>query len=180
MDLHLRLGLAPQLRISQNLRLSFDILRLRRQTTLRRVAESVMQRQRPFLEGGIAHLRPLSLREVAADLGVHESTVSRAARLKYVETPHGIFEIRRFFTHAVPARDGAVVSVDSALSMVRAIVAAEDPARPLSDAEIAGRLSTRGLAIKRRTVANYRTALGIAPSHRRRRAELPAGRRRAP
>jgi RNA polymerase sigma-54 factor len=141
----------------------------RRQANLRRVTESIMRVQRPFLERGLAHLRPLSLREVAGDVGVSESTVSRMARRKYVETPHGVFELRRFFTHAVPARDGASVSVDSALAMLETIVAGEDPARPLSDADICARLATCGLAIKRRTVAKYRAALGIAKSPLRRR-----------
>ena len=136
----------------------------RRQTTLRHVTESIMRVQRPFLEGGIAHLRPLSLREVAEDVGVCESTVSRLARQKYVETPHGLFELRRFFTHAVPTQHGAIVSVDSALSMLKAIVADEDPARPLSDVEITAGLAARGLAVKRRTVAKYRETLGVAKS----------------
>ncbi|HEX2500373.1 MAG TPA: RNA polymerase factor sigma-54 [Methylomirabilota bacterium] len=149
----------------------------RRQATLRRVTESIMRVQRPFLEGGIGRLRPLTLREVAEEVGVHESTVSRLARRKYVDTPHGVFELRRFFTHAVPTQDGAMVSVDSALSMVQAIVAGEDPAHPLSDAEISASLATRGLAIKRRTVAKYRDSLGIAKSNVRRRARGVTARR---
>jgi RNA polymerase sigma-54 factor len=149
----------------------------RRQAALRHVTESIMRVQRPFLEGGIARLRPLTLREVAEEVGVHESTVSRLARRKYVETPHGVFELRRFFTHAVPTQDGASESVDSALSMLKAIVAGEDPAHPLSDAEISAGLATRGLAIKRRTVAKYRDALGIAKSTLRRRAHGVTARR---
>ncbi len=141
----------------------------RRQATLRRVTESIMRVQRPFLAHGIAHLRPLSLREVAGDVGVHESTVSRVACQKYVDTPHGVFELRRFFTHAVPTRDGIPVSVDSALSMIDSIVAGENPAHPLSDARICADLATRGLAVKRRTVAKYRDALGIPASSLRRR-----------
>jgi RNA polymerase sigma-54 factor len=115
-----------------------------------------MRVQRPFLEEGIAQLRPLSLRDVAEAVGVHESTISRLARQKYVDTPHGVFELRRFFTHAVPTRDGVAVSVDSALEMIKAMVAGEDSTRPLSDVEITAGLMVRGLALKRRTVAKYR------------------------
>jgi RNA polymerase sigma-54 factor len=141
----------------------------RRQTTLRRVTECVMRVQRPFLEEGVAQLRPLSLRDVAEAVGVHESTISRLARQKYVDTPHGVFELRRFFTHAVPTQDGVAVSVDSALEMIKAMVAGEDPTRPLSDVEITAGLMVRGLAVKRRTVAKYRETLGIAKASVRRR-----------
>jgi RNA polymerase sigma-54 factor len=102
-------------------------------------------------------------------VGVHESTVSRLARRKYVDTPHGVFELRRFFTHAVPTRDGVAVSVDSALEMIKRMVAAEDPTHPLSDIEITAELVARGLAVKRRTVAKYRETLGIAKASVRRR-----------
>jgi RNA polymerase sigma-54 factor len=128
-----------------------------------------MRVQRPFLEEGVAQLRPLSLRDVAEAVGVHESTISRLARQKYVDTPHGVFELRRFFTHAVPTQDGVAVSVDSALEMIKAMVAGEDPTRPLSDVEITAGLMVRGLAVKRRTVAKYRETLGIAKASVRRR-----------
>jgi RNA polymerase sigma-54 factor len=120
-----------------------------------------MRVQRPFLEEGIAQLRPLSLRAVAEAVGVHESTISRLARQKYVDTPHGVFELRRFFTHAVPAQGGVAVSVDSALEMIKAMVAD-------SDVEITAGLMVRGLAVKRRTVAKYRETLGIAKASVRR------------
>jgi RNA polymerase sigma-54 factor len=141
----------------------------RRQATLRHVTETVMRLQRPFLEGGTAQLRPLSLRDVAGAVGVHESTVSRLARRKYVDTPHGIFELRRFFTHAVPTRDGFTVSVDAALEMIRTMIAGEDPAHPLTDVELTAAVAARGLAVKRRTVAKYRETLGIAKASVRRR-----------
>jgi RNA polymerase sigma-54 factor len=102
-------------------------------------------------------------------VGVHESTVSRLARRKYVDTPHGIFELRRFFTHAVPTRDGFTVSVDAALEMIRTMIAGEDPAHPLTDVELTAAVAARGLAVKRRTVAKYRETLGIAKASVRRR-----------
>lgn len=141
-----------------------------RQRTLYRVTESIVRFQREFLDRGLPYLRPLSLRDVAEDIGMHESTVSRVTTNKYVQTPQGLFELKFFFHSKLQTGQGQVVSSVSVKKMIQDLVAAEDPARPLSDQEITDRLRKGGLAIARRTVAKYREELGILPSHRRRMA----------
>ena len=127
-----------------------------------------VRRQPDFLEHGPAHLRPLSLRQVAIDVGVHESTVSRAVAHRYVDTPHGVFALRSFFSNRLPGDPAGVVSSLAARQRIREIVAAEDPACPLADGKIAGALAAVGIRIARRTVVKYRDLLGIAPALTRR------------
>lgn len=139
-----------------------------RQTTIRRVTESIMKFQRDFLEHGIEYLKPLVLRDVADDVGMHESTISRVTTSKYVHTPQGIFELKYFFNSKISGAWGVEDhSSMSVKSRIKALIDAERPDRPLSDQEIVKILGDEGVIIARRTVAKYREALGIAPSSRR-------------
>jgi len=139
-----------------------------RQRTLRKVTQSIVKFQREFLDRGLPHLRPLSLRDVGEDIGMHESTISRVTTNKYVETPQGLFELKFFFHSGIASGDGEMVSSVSVKKMIQDILAAEDSAKPQSDQEVAHALQKRGLTIARRTVAKYREELGILPSHQRR------------
>ena len=139
-----------------------------RQRTLRKVTQSIVKFQRDFLDRGVQYLRPLALRDVADDIAMHESTVSRVTTSKYVETPQGLFELKYFFHSGIASSTGQMVSSVSVRKMIQDLVAAEDDGRPLSDQEIARILHDRGLTIARRTVAKYREELNILPSHQRR------------
>jgi RNA polymerase sigma-54 factor len=139
-----------------------------RQRTLRKVAHSLVKFQRDFLDKGLPHLRPLALRDVGEDIGMHESTISRVTTNKYVQTPQGLFELKYFFHSGIASKDGDVVSSVSVKRMIQDLVGAEDAAKPLSDQDVAGALHARGLTIARRTVAKYREELNILPSHQRR------------
>jgi len=138
-----------------------------RQQTISKVANSIVNFQRPFFEHGISHLKPLVLKDVAEDIRMHESTISRATANKYAHTPQGIFELKFFFTSGVKAADGDDVSAETVKEKMRALVAAEPPNSPLSDQTIAEMLGKDQINIARRTVAKYRQALGILPSSRR-------------
>ncbi len=139
-----------------------------RQRTLRKVTQSIVKFQREFLDKGLPYLRPLSLRDVGEDIGMHESTISRVTTNKYVETPQGLFELKFFFHSGIASGDGEMVSSVSVKKMIQDLLANEDAAKPLSDQEVALILKGRGLTIARRTVAKYREELGILPSHQRR------------
>jgi RNA polymerase sigma-54 factor len=139
-----------------------------RQRTLRKVTQSLVKFQRDFLDRGVAHLRPLALRDVGEDIGMHESTISRVTTNKYVETPQGLFELKYFFHSGIASDSGEMVSSVSIKKTIRDMVAAEDSGKPLSDQEVAQVLRGQGLNIARRTVAKYREELGIMPSHQRR------------
>jgi RNA polymerase sigma-54 factor len=139
-----------------------------RQRTLRKVTQSIVKFQHAFLDKGLAHLRPLSLRDVGEDIGMHESTISRVTTNKYVETPQGLFELKFFFHSGIASDDGEMKSSVSVKKMIQDLLANEDSAKPLSDQEVAQVLKSRGLVIARRTVAKYREELGILPSHQRR------------
>ncbi len=139
-----------------------------RQRTLRKVTQSLVKFQRDFLDRGVAHLRPLALRDVGEDIGMHESTISRVTTNKYVETPQGLFELKYFFHSGIASNTGEMVSSVSVKKKIRDLVAVEDGGKPLSDQEIAQVLRGQGLNIARRTVAKYREELGILPSHQRR------------
>jgi RNA polymerase sigma-54 factor len=139
-----------------------------RQRTLRKVTQSIVKFQREFLDKGLPYLRPLSLRDVGEDIGMHESTISRVTTNKYVETPQGLFELKFFFHSGIASGDGEMVSSISVKKMIQDLLANEDPSKPLSDQEVAQILKGRGLVIARRTVAKYREELSILPSHQRR------------
>jgi RNA polymerase sigma-54 factor len=140
----------------------------RRRQTVRGVVQSIVRRQRDFLEHGPGRLRPLSFRQVAGDVGVHDSTVSRAVAHRYVDTPHGVFPLRSFFSNRPPGDPAGVVSPVAARHRIREIVEAEDPTYPLADSKITHALATAGIRIARRTVVKYRDMLGIAPAAVRR------------
>ncbi len=140
-----------------------------RQKTLYRVATSIFEFQRPFLEKGVGYLRPLVLKDVARDLGLHESTVSRVTTNKYVQTPHGLFELKFFFNSGISAVSGDVLAAESIKAKIREIIASENPSKPYSDQKIASFLRKEGINIARRTVAKYREAIGILPSNQRKR-----------
>ena len=140
-----------------------------RQSTIQRVTESIMRFQRPFLDRGVRALRPLVLREVAEDCGLHESTVSRVTTNKYVHTPQGIFELKYFFNSSIGRSDGGeAVASESVKEKIRKIIESEDPARPLSDQRIAEMLKAANIDIARRTVTKYREAMNILSSTKRR------------
>ena len=136
-----------------------------RQRTIYKVAESIVRHQRGFLDNGIGHLRPLVLRDVANDIGMHESTVSRVVANKYMHTPRGVFELRFFFHSGITSAMGEAVSSVTIKDRIRKMIEAEDAARPLSDSRIAEILGRQGLPLARRTVAKYREELRIPPSN---------------
>ncbi|MGH7988455.1 MAG: RNA polymerase factor sigma-54 [Candidatus Binataceae bacterium] len=138
-----------------------------RQQTIFKVANSIVNFQRAFFEHGVSHLRPLVLKDVAEDIGMHESTISRATANKYAHTPQGIFELKFFFTSGVKATDGEDISAETVKEKIRGLVAAEGNDNPLSDQAIADILRRGQINIARRTVAKYRQALGILASSRR-------------
>ena len=140
-----------------------------RQRTLYKVTESIVKFQRSFLEKGITHMRPLTLKEVAEDINMHESTVSRVTTNKYVHSPEGLFELKYFFHRGVQAVDGEAVSSLTVKELVRRLLTAEDTGKPLSDQKIVEILRQQGIEIARRTVAKYRGQLKIPSSSRRRR-----------
>jgi RNA polymerase sigma-54 factor len=138
-----------------------------RQRTLYMVTQSIIKFQREFFDQGVSHLRPLVLKDVANDIGMHESTVSRATANKYAHTPQGIFELKYFFTSSLRSTDGEDVSAESVRKRIREIIGAEDPRSPYSDQSIAERLAKDNIDIARRTVAKYRELMGILPSSKR-------------
>ena len=138
-----------------------------RQQTILAIAREIAARQRAFLLEGVSALVPMTMAQVAEAVGVHETTVSRAIAGKTVATPQGIFEMKFFFTGGYRAADGAAVSSTSVKDVIAALVRTEDPRKPLSDQQIMDSLAGQGLPVARRTVAKYREALGILPSHLR-------------
>ncbi|HSB71374.1 MAG TPA: RNA polymerase factor sigma-54 [Candidatus Methylomirabilis sp.] len=141
-----------------------------RQRTLYKVAESLVKFQREFLEKGIAALRPLTLKEVAEDIGMHESTVSRVTTNKYIHTPQGLFELKYFFHRGVPGTDGEAVSSLKVKDLIHKLLTIEDSGKPLSDQKIVEVLRRQhAIEIARRTVAKYRSQLRIPSSSRRKR-----------
>jgi RNA polymerase sigma-54 factor len=142
-----------------------------RNRTIVKVAESIVRFQRDFFDKGVTHLRPLILKQVADDIDMHESTISRVTTNKYMHTPHGILELKFFFNSGLAKVGGygPEVSSVSVREMIRSLVAEEDPGKPLKDQEIVRILKAKGIAVARRTVAKYRTELSIPPSNRRKR-----------
>ncbi len=139
-----------------------------RQTTICNIGKEIVKRQREFMEKGVAHLKPMTMSQVADVVGVHETTVSRAVSGKYIQTPQGVFEMKYFFTAGLQNAHGADVSNTSVKDMIAEIFKAEDTAKPLSDQEVVKMLTAKGINIARRTVAKYRDELGILPSNLRR------------
>ena len=139
-----------------------------RQSTIANIGKEIVNRQREFMEKGIAHLKPMTMAQVAEVVGVHETTVSRAVSGKYIETPQGVFEMKYFFTAGLQTDSGSDMSNTSVKDMIAEIFKGENPAHPLSDQEVVKMLTAKGINIARRTVAKYRDELGILPSNLRR------------
>jgi RNA polymerase sigma-54 factor len=140
-----------------------------RHDTLLKVARSIVERQLEFLEHGEEHMRPMILRDIAAAISMHESTVSRVTSGKFMHTPRGVFELRYFFSSQVEGNDGSGTSSTAIRAKIKKLIKEESPDAPLSDSRIAELLSKEGIPVARRTVAKYRESLGIAPSNERRR-----------
>jgi RNA polymerase sigma-54 factor len=138
-----------------------------RQKTIHKVATSIVNFQRDFLDHGIEHLRPLVLRDVANDIGMHESTVSRVVTNKYMHTPQGVFEMKYFFHSGISSSYGESVSSVTIKQRIRKIIEGEDPQKPLSDSKIVSLLQKEGLVLARRTIAKYREELKISTSNQR-------------
>lgn len=138
-----------------------------RQQTISNIAHEIVSRQKDFLEVGPSALKPLTMVQIADAVGVHETTVSRAISGKYMATPHGVFEMKYFFTPGYQTSDGESLSNTSVKGALGELVSKEDPKNPLSDKEIVDLLEKRGIPIARRTVAKYRNELGILPSNMR-------------
>jgi RNA polymerase sigma-54 factor len=139
-----------------------------RQQTISNIAHQIVSRQRDFFEHGPSHLKPMTMGEIADAVGVHETTVSRAVSGKYMATPHGIFEMKYFFTSGYQTATGESMSNTSVKEAILDLVKHEDGNAPLSDQQLVEILTERGIPIARRTVAKYRTELNILPSHMRR------------
>jgi RNA polymerase sigma-54 factor len=139
----------------------------KRRKTIRRVMESILKVQRDFFEIGVQGLRPMVLQDVADDVGVHMSTVSRVTTNKYVHTPNGTFELKYFFSSAVRQDSGGDMAAEAIKSRIKQLVSDENPKKPMSDQSIANALKGDGVKVARRTVAKYRELMGILPSSRR-------------
>ena len=131
--------------------------------TILRVSQAIVERQRNFLEHGEVAMRPLVLREIAEEVGLHESTISRVTTQKYMLTPKGIFELKYFFGSHVSTDSGGACSATAIRALIKQLVSAEPPQKPLSDSQLSEILSQQGIVVARRTVAKYREALQIPP-----------------
>jgi RNA polymerase sigma-54 factor len=138
-----------------------------RKRTIYRVTKSICRFQKDFLDHGITHLKPLVLRDVAEDIKMHESTVSRATTNKWVHTPQGIFELKFFFNSPINTTDGESIASESVKEQIRKIIKSEDTRKPYSDQDIAEMLNKMGIDAARRTVAKYRESMGILTSRHR-------------
>lgn len=139
-----------------------------RRKTLYRVMETIVEVQREFFEKGVEFLRPLTLREIAERVNLHESTISRVTSRKYAQTPRGVFELKYFFSSQLKTADGGEISSTSVKAALAELASQEDPKHPFSDQHLTGLLNQRGFRIARRTVAKYREELNILPTSRRR------------
>ncbi len=140
---------------------------LQRFDTIQRVSQAIVERQKNFFTHGAIAMKPLVLREIADELGLHESTISRVTTAKYMSTPFGTFELKYFFGSSLNTEAGGNASSTAVRALIKQIVAAEDPAKPLSDSQISQMLDEQGIQVARRTVAKYRDALKIAPTQLR-------------
>ncbi|MFZ5470382.1 MAG: RNA polymerase factor sigma-54 [Myxococcota bacterium] len=167
-------GIAPGMTkefVQEKLRSAMWLIRSihQRQRTIYKVTESIVKFQRDFFDKGIAHLKPLILRDVAEDIGMHESTVSRVTTNKYVHTPQGIFELKYFFNSSIARTSGDDIASEAVKNHIKQLVANEDAKNPYSDQKIVELLRAQGIEIARRTVAKYREVLGVLPSSKRKR-----------
>jgi RNA polymerase sigma-54 factor len=139
-----------------------------RKQTILRVCQAIVRRQTEFLDRGIDALKPMMIKEIAEEIGVHPSTVSRAVANKYAHTPQGVFELRYFFSEAVQGPSGSATPLLIVKRMVKKMIEEEDPAHPLTDEQITARLQAAGIQVTRRTVAKYREDMKIPSTHQRR------------
>jgi len=158
--------------VRDKLRSAVSLLRSfeQRQRSILKVAQAIVKFQREFLDKGPEYLRPMVLADVAEEVGMHESTVSRIVSNKYIHTPQGVFELRYFFQRGLRSDEGSI-SQSVVKMRIRRMIAEEDPRRPLSDAAIAQSLNKEGITIARRTIAKYREEMGILPSNQRKKEE---------
>lgn len=140
-----------------------------RRMTIYKVTEAIVQEQKDFFDKGIAYLKPMTLKEIADIVDLHESTISRATNNKYVQTPRGVFELKYFFSSGLSTSNGEATSSESVKAKLKALVEQEDRKKPLSDQRLCELLNEQGIAISRRTVAKYREELGILSSAKRKR-----------
>lgn len=138
-----------------------------RNRTIYKVSEAIVRQQKDFFDKGPEHLRPMVLRDIAGDIGMHESTVSRVTTAKYMHTPQGIYELKYFFNSGISGSDGHDLASESVKIKIKDMVGKENPKSPLSDQKIAELLEKDGINIARRTVAKYREMLKILPSSQR-------------
>ncbi|PYT02960.1 MAG: RNA polymerase sigma-54 factor [Acidobacteria bacterium] len=156
--------------IKERFRSAVDLLKNieHRRQTIYRVCHSIVDRQRDFLDHGIEHLKPMMLKDIAEDIGMHLSTVSRVVNRKYVNTPQGVYELRRFFTEGMRSDTGEDVSTRVLKLKIKKMIEMEDPHHPITDDEVAKRLARDGVKMSRRTVAKYRDQMRIPGSRERR------------
>lgn len=140
-----------------------------RNDTLLRVARSIVEKQTGFLEHGSIAMKPMVLKEIAEELELHESTISRVTTQKYMHTPRGIFEFKYFFSSHVSTEGGGECSSTAIRAFIKELIGNENPAKPLSDSKIAELLQEKGIQVARRTIAKYREAMLIASSSERKR-----------
>lgn len=141
----------------------------KRQSTILSIATAIVQRQKVFFLRGAAHLSPLKMEDIAEDTGLHVSTISRAVNGKYLRCDHGVYELRSFFSAALPADSGEGVSAGHIRAKIKALIDAESPRKPLSDAKLEALLAADGIRVARRTIAKYRDQLHILPASLRKR-----------
>ncbi|MEJ2744611.1 MAG: RNA polymerase factor sigma-54 [bacterium] len=139
-----------------------------RQQTIYNIASEIVKKQQEFFDEGITHLTPLTLQQVADSLNIHESTVSRAIANKYIQTPHGLFDMKYFFTAGIASEGGGSIAIPNVKSMIQQMIGREDPRSPLSDQQVIDMLKVKGITLARRTVTKYRKELGILSSNQRR------------
>ena len=135
--------------------------------TILKVAEAIMRHQKDFLDHGESMMKPLVLREIAEEVGLHESTISRVTSNKYINTPRGIYELKFFFGSSIDSTSGNELASTAIRAKIKEVIKQEDPKKPLSDNEIVLLLKNQGINIARRTVAKYREILNIAPTNLR-------------
>jgi RNA polymerase sigma-54 factor len=162
-DAKARQFLRDQIRDGRSLIRSISL----RQETILAIAHKLIKHQGEFFTKGPRHLRPLTMNDIAEELGMHGTTISRAVAGKYILTPQGLMEMRAFFATGYQTEGGEEVSNAGVREAIQQLVAAENPAKPLSDAALMKAISKQGITVARRTIAKYREQLNILPSHLR-------------
>ncbi len=140
----------------------------KRANTVYRIATCIVTRQQEFFEHGLEFMKPMALQDIAQELDLHQSTISRASNGKYMETPHGIYELRRFFSGSLPTIGGSPCSSTAVQALIAKLIAEEDPKKPISDSQLVKLLNARGLYVARRTINKYRQTMSIPSSSERR------------